>query len=282
LATLVPEARGVKIFGVTSGKGGVGKTNLSANLAIQFALMGKRVLIFDADIGLANLDVILGCPTPWKLQHVLSREKTLSEIVQNGPGGIRFIAGGSGIESIVHLQGATGEQFLNELDALSSDYDVLIFDTGAGIDDNVLTFLSASDEIILIATPDPASMADAYATAKAMYITRPMAVVKVVVNMVDNEKQAKMVFHKLQSVISQFLGKDLLYLGHVRMDVDAMAWIRQRQPYSLADPKLKASQDVRQLAASLLNQTPVAAPEKAQERGLGERLRSLFLRRRTA
>lgn len=264
----------MKILGVTSGKGGVGKTNLSANLAIRLAARGQRVLVFDGDIGLANLDVVLGTPAPYKLQHVLSREKRLSEIIVKGPGNIDFIAGGSGIESLIRLDGPSGEQFLNELNALDASYDYLIFDTGAGIDENVLTFLGAADEVLLVATPDPASLTDAYATAKAVFIRQPGAIVHVVMNMVTHETEGRQVFAKLTSVTQQFLGHPLKYAGFVRMDTAAMGHIRARKPYCLADPGLPASQDVDRLAAFLLGQAPPVS--LSQPLSLGDRLRGMF------
>ena len=270
----------MKIFAVTSGKGGVGKTNLSANLAIRLAARGQRVLVFDGDIGLANLDVVLGTPAPFKLQHVLSREKRLAEIIVSGPGNVDFIAGGSGIESLVRLDGPSGEQFLSELNSLQDTYDVLIFDTGAGIDDNVLTFVGAADEILLVATPDPASLTDAYATAKAVFMRSADASVSVVMNMVTDESEGRQVFAKLTSVTQQFLGYALKYAGFVRMDVTAMGYIRTRKPFCMADPTLAASQDVDRLAAYLLGQAAPVSMRPPQS--LGDRLRGMFGLKRTA
>lgn len=264
----------MKIIAVTSGKGGVGKTNLSANLAIQLSSRGQRVLVFDGDIGLANLDVVLGSPAPYKLQHVLSREKRLTEVIFPAAGGIHFIAGGSGLESLINLDGPSGDQFLSELNCLESSYDYLIFDTGAGIDGNVLTFVSAADDVLLVATPDPASMTDAYATAKAVFITRPEAHVYVVMNMVSNDSEGRQVFAKLTSVTQQFLGKALHYAGCVRMDIGAMGHIRARTPYCVADPTCAAAQDVDRLAAFFLGQAPPVY--MAPPLSLGDRLRNLF------
>lgn len=261
----------MRTYAVTSGKGGVGKTNLTANLAIAMADRGQRVVAFDADIGLANLDVILGARAPFKLQHVVSREKRLLEILTPGPGGIRFIAGGSGIESLVMLDGSAGDQFLNELGTLESQTDVLIFDTAAGIDENVMTFLSASDEVLLVATPDPASLADAYATAKALVMRKPGATIKVLMNQVDDEAHARSVYAKLTSIAQQFLGRPLGYAGFVRLDLRAVHCIRQRTPFILAEPSCAASQDVKRLAASLLGE-----PKAVVEFSLAERFRNLF------
>jgi flagellar biosynthesis protein FlhG len=266
----------LRIYAVTSGKGGVGKTNLSANLAIQFAKLGNRVLVFDADIGLANLDVVLGVPSALKLQHALSHEKRLRDVVQKGPGGIDFIAGGSGLESVVRLDGPTGDQFLRDLNELGASYDILVFDTGAGIDQNVLTFVGAADEILLVATPDPASLTDAYATAKAIFLTKPGAQVQVVMNMVTDETQARATYAKLTSVTQQFLGQALKYAGHVRLDMSAIALIRERKPFSLANPDLVASRDVAAVAARLMGQEPARVAEASAEVGLGDRLMSLF------
>ncbi len=242
----------MRTIAITSGKGGVGKTNLSANIGIQMARRARRVVVFDADLGLANLDVVLGVQAQYTLQHVLTGERTLSQIVTDGPGGVRFIAGGSGVEALVNLSGPQLERFLSELAELERSTDVLIFDTGAGIDGNVMTFLQAADETLLICTPDPASITDAYATAKALWTRRPDAVIRVVLNMVADDAHAKAVFAKLKSITEQFLGKTLLFAGYVRHDQKAVEYIRKRKPFTLGDPSLNASQDVCGIAASLL------------------------------
>jgi flagellar biosynthesis protein FlhG len=249
----------------------VGKTNTSCNLGIQFAKAGYRVLLFDADLGLANIDVVLGVRAEFTLQHVLSGEKTLRQIVQEGPGGVQFIAGGSGVEAMVNLSGPQLDRFLTELAELERQTDILIFDTGAGIDGTVMTFLQAADETLLIATPDPASITDAYATAKALWARRPDATIRVILNMVSDDAQAKAVFAKLRSIAEQFLNRTLLYGGHIRQDNRALEWIRKRKPYSYADPKLPPSQDVAAIAASLLGQD-----FQKQEMSLGEKLRYML------
>jgi flagellar biosynthesis protein FlhG len=261
----------MRTIAVTSGKGGVGKTNLSCNLGIQFSKLGRRVVLFDADLGLANLDVVLGASAEYTLQHVLSGERTLSQVVQDGPAGVRYIAGGSGVEAMVNLNGPQLDRFLTELAELERSTDILIFDTGAGIDGTVLTFLQAADECLLVATPDPASITDAYATAKALWARRPDATIRVILNMVTDDAQAKAVFAKLRSICEQFLGKSLMYAGHVRQDNRALEYIRRRKPYSIADPKLPPSQDVIAIAASLLGQD-----HEKVELTLGEKLRYMF------
>ena len=261
----------MRTIAVTSGKGGVGKTNLAANLAIAFAKKGLRTLVFDADLGLANLDVVLGTRAPFTLQHALSGDKRLSEIATQGPGGIQFIAGGSGVEALVRLSGEQLESFLGQLAELEQSTDILIFDTGAGIDHNTMTFLEAADDVLLVTTPDPASITDAYATAKILYSHKGAARVRVVMNMVADEPQARAVFAKLFSISQQFLGKSLLYAGHVRQDHQAVACIRKRQPVLVGAPMCAASPGVLGVCAGLLGEAYRPASES-----LVSRLRNVF------
>ncbi len=263
----------MKTYAVTSGKGGVGKTNLSANLAIVLSSLGKRTIVFDADIGLANLDVVLGCKAGNTLQNAISGDCPLADAVHQGPGGIRFIPGGSGVESLLTMSGSQSERFLTELRALEKDTDVLIFDTGAGIDNNVMTFLNAADEVLLVVTPDPSSLTDGYATAKALLMQNPTAVIRVILNMADSEEHGKSVFGKLAAVAQQFLNAKLEYAGSVRMDGHAIPYIRKRVPFTIGDPNLRASQDVKAIAQRLNGQSVTVT---AQKEDLATRLKSLF------
>ena len=266
----------MRTIAVTSGKGGVGKSNLSANLAIALADRGQRVIIFDADIGLANLDVVLGMPAKGTLQQVVSGEKRLADAIADGPGGIKFLGGGSGIETMLKLSGRAGEAFLDEVSDLEKSYDFLIFDTGAGIDANVMTFLGAADEALVVITPDPASLTDGYATIKAILIGDKKVPVQVLMNMVDGEAQAKAVFARLTSISQQFLGVPLTLAGYIRTDPKAAHYVRLRKPWVLADPHLPASKDVMQLAATLLGEATAHRYEETLS--FTDRLRSLFRR----
>ncbi|MBI1756372.1 MAG: MinD/ParA family protein [Fimbriimonas ginsengisoli] len=261
----------MRITAVTSGKGGVGKTNLSANLGIALADLDRSVLLFDADIGLANLDLVLGCPSSIKLQHVVRGDTTLASAIQSGPGGVKFIAGGSGIESLFQMEDRILDRFLSEVQDLELQFDDLILDTGSGIDDNVLTFLCAADETLLVVTPDPASMADSYAIAKALWLRRPDANVRVVMNMVENEAEGRLVFARINAVAQEFLGRALRYAGCVRHDREAVFHIRARRPFLLADPTLAASKDVRNIARLLAGH-----PVESTQRSLADRLRDIL------
>ncbi|MCH8273314.1 MAG: MinD/ParA family protein [Armatimonadetes bacterium] len=261
----------MRTISITSGKGGVGKTSIAVNLGIALANRGKRVLLFDADLGLANVDVLLGTRAPYTLQHVLAGEKRVTEIVARGPGGLDFIAGGSGIQALVNLSGPQLDRFLTELSELERETDILIFDTGAGIDDTVMAFLEAADETLLVATPDPASITDAYATAKTLFARKPAANIRMVLNMVANVQQGEIVYGRVNTICRQFLDKTLHYLGAVRSDPDVVACTRKRQPFILAAPKSAASTDVGKLADRILGQF-----EQKDRRSLVERLRSVF------
>jgi flagellar biosynthesis protein FlhG len=260
----------VRSIAVTSGKGGVGKTNLSANLAIALARIGLRVIVFDADIGLANLDVVLGCRVHSTLQEFLSGQKSLAEIVHRGPEGVNFIPGGSGVESLFHLSESQGDRFLRELKELSGQCDILIFDTGAGLSDNVLRFVHAADEVLIVITPDPSSLSDGYAVLKALVKGNETADVGLVVNMVDSESDANRLYLHLNSVSNRFLSRQVSFAGYVRSDNSAVQFIRQRTPFVIGNPNSPASQDVTHLAKK------IAGLPSTTRTDLVSRLRSMF------
>jgi flagellar biosynthesis protein FlhG len=238
----------MRVIAVTSGKGGVGKTNLSASLGIALSQSGHRVVLFDADLGLANLDVVLGVSAEYSLHHALDGNMCLAEAIANGPGGVRFLSGGAGIAKLINISRKRLQSFLLELVQLENSTDVLIFDTGAGVDQRVLTFLKASDEVILVVTPDPASVTDAYATIKVLLRNDPGANIQVLMNQVASEKQGEALFEKLNHIAGHFLNASLSYLGCVRDDDDIVPYVRQRQPFIIGDPNLRASRDVRKVA----------------------------------
>lgn len=263
----------MRSFAITSGKGGVGKTSISTNLGISLARRGKRVLLFDADLGLANLDVMLGVKPKATLEQVISGQVRLAEAVTEGPGGVRFIAGGSGIDALVHLNERHLNMFLAELTALETEFDLLLFDTGAGVDDGVMTFLQAADEVVLVVTPDPSSLVDAYAAAKLLWAQSPNAKVRVVANMVSGEAEARSVHARLYSIAKQYLDKAPQYGGCIRMDPRAAACVRRRRPYVLDDPNCAGSRDIEAVATALFG-SPYVAPAV----GLADRFLSLFSR----
>lgn len=241
----------MRTYTVTSGKGGVGKTSLSINLAISFAKMGYRVVVFDADMALANLDVMAGVRPEFTLQHVLNGEKQLSEIIAEGPGGIGILAGASAIGTLMHSGPKRLGKFLEQLAQLEESTDILIFDTGAGLDSRVTTFMKAADEVLLVTTPDPTSVTDAYATAKVLFKAKPEAVVKVVVNMTANATEGEAVFNALFGIAESFLKRPLIFAGIVRQDADAAKAVRKRKPFAIDNPMSKAAIDVEAVAITL-------------------------------
>ncbi len=260
----------MKTFAVTSGKGGVGKTNFAANLGIALTQQNRRTIVFDADLGLANLDIILGIKPEFTLQHVLAGQHRVADVLCQGPGGIQIVAGGSAIASLMRVGPKRMEVFFTQVAELRFVTDILLFDTGAGIDSKVMGFVKAADEVILITTPDPASVTDAYATIKTIFKNRDDARINVVANQVSDGAQARTVYDMLARVAQEFLGKPLIYCGFVRMDAAVRDAVRARKPFLLADPNSPASEDIRMLAARF------GASAEGGADDLGERLQSAF------
>ena len=255
-----------RVITVTSGKGGVGKSNTSVNLAIQFRKMGKRVLIFDADFGLANVEVMFGAIPKHNLSDLIYRNMDIRDIITEGPMGIGFISGGSGILSLNNLKKDQILNLVKSLEVLSALTDILIVDTGAGISDSVLEFVMASPEVLLVATPDPSSLTDSYSLIKALYhhsdFAKQQNQLYVVANRVTNTNEGKQLFDKLDSVVKQFLEGQIKYLGCIPSDSALEKAVRQQMPVSLSSPNAKSSEAFEKIANALMNGATEVANEK--------------------
>lgn len=214
---------------VTSGKGGVGKTLVSVNLATQFANMGLRVLVLDADLGLANLDVVLGLTPEYTIQDVLDGSKTLQEVAIPGPMGITLLPAASGVAELSNLSESQRMMLLDHMDHWNADFDVVVVDTGAGISPNVRYFILAVEQILVVATPDPASITDAYALMKVMYLNHRISRFTLLVNQVRNEREALEVYRTVQRVADRFLNIGLDYAGFVPVDPYVTRAVRQQR-----------------------------------------------------
>jgi len=207
-----------RIVAISSGKGGVGKTNFTANLALFYASLNKKVLIFDADLGLSNIDVLFGIAPKYNLKHVLTGEKSLREVIVTGPLGIMILPASSGIRSLTKLTDTQRLKLVSELDNFDMSFDICLIDTGAGIADNVLFFCSAAQETIVIVTPEPTSLADAYALIKVLSRDFNETHFRILVNTARSEKEAFDTFRKLAIVADKFLNLSVDYLGYLPYD----------------------------------------------------------------
>jgi len=208
----------LKVFALTSGKGGVGKTNIAANLAVLAAKSGKRVLVIDADLGLANIEIIFGLKPRYHLGDLLEQRRTLDEVLVKGPHGICLLPAGSGVQSLTHLTDQQKMQFVAALDPLEDLFDVVFIDSGAGIGENVLFFVGAAQEAILVVSPEPTSLVDAYATVKVLSQQAGVRNFSVVVNPVVDEMPARGIFQKLTAVSNRFLTAQIRHLGYIPRD----------------------------------------------------------------
>ena len=237
---------------VASGKGGVGKTTLTANLGVALASSGRRVVLFDADLGLANLDVVLGLKSDINVQPVIDGFARIPEAAVQGPAGIRVVTGGSGISAMLRLSRKRLDELLSQVAELADSADIVIFDAASGADARVMSFLKFADEAILVTTPDPASIVDCYSTAKVLFRYRKDADIRIIVNRVEDENQALKVFETVQSAVQTFLHKPISYLGFVREDRGAAEITRTRRPFVTTVPDLPASRDIVMIAATLM------------------------------
>lgn len=252
-----------RVITVTSGKGGVGKTSVAVNLAIQMTKLGKRVIILDADFGLANVEVMLGVRPQYNLADLMFHGKSLTDIITRGPENIGFISGGSGIQELTRL---TKEQVISltqKLVDLDSMADVIIIDTGAGIADNVLEFVMASTEVLLVATPEPTSITDAYALLKTLKkktgFSKERTSIKMISNRVRNEAEGKSLYDKMSIVVDKFLNIQPEFLGMIPQDDNISRAVMMQKPVTLAYPNTPAAKALEVIAASLCDTmtTPV-------------------------
>lgn len=263
LRELVWSARSqARVLAVTSGKGGVGKTNTSVNLAIALAARGQRVILIDADLGLANVEVLMGLSSAYNIENVIDGEKRMVEILVRGPGGIQLVPGSSGLAQIADLSAAGRENLLEGLRELQEIAHFIIIDTMAGIGKNAVSFATAADEVLLVSTPEPSSIVDAYAMLKTIHTVRNDAMVRLLVNMASGDAQAQAVFNKLAGVSQQYLGRQLGYLGCVPRDAQVSQAVMRSQPFTLAYPQAPASRAVHGLAGRLMIQQSIPEPQR--------------------
>ncbi len=258
-----------RVITVTSGKGGVGKSNTSINLAIQFRKMGKRVIILDADFGLANIEIMFGTVPKHNLCDLIYQGKNIKDIITWGPMDVGFISGGSGIAGMSSLSRDYLNYIIQNLAQLDSIADVIIVDTGAGISDAVLEFLVASGEILLVTTPEPTSITDSYSLLKALYrhprFEESATKVKMVSNRVAKESEGQILFDKLNAVVSRYLKIPMTYLGCVPEDAQLPRSVMQQTPVSMLYPTAKASLAYEIMAARLLGKEE---SERQPKRGM--------------
>lgn len=250
-----------RVIVVASGKGGVGKTNLTVNLGLALAELGLRVAVLDADMGLANVDIVLGITPRYNLTHVLAGERRISDIMVRGPMDLGILAGGSGVAELADLSQRRLEMFIASLRELDNDLDLFLIDAGSGISRSVLTFALAATEVAVVTTPEPTAMADAYGLIKVITARNFTVELRVIVNMAENEKQGEAVFNKLNSVAQRFLSRSLDWMGTIPRDILVQRAVREQQPFYLAYPRCRAAKAIGQLAQELTGgkfQVPVS------------------------
>lgn len=252
-----PQRPLARVITVTSGKGGVGKSNTAINLAIQLKKMGQRVIILDADFGLANIEIMFGAVPKYNLSDLIYQGKNIREIITWGPMDVGFISGGSGIAGMSNLSRDYLNCIVRNLSELDEIADIIIVDTGAGISDAVLEFLVASGEILLVTTPEPTSITDSYSLLKALNrhprYSREDSQIKVIANKVMNGQEGRDLYEKLNTVVTRYLKLPLTYLGMIPQDMHLAKAVMQQMPVSLQNPDSKSAQAFEILAAKLMN-----------------------------
>ena len=230
-----------RVIAITSGKGGVGKTSIVGNLGFAFAKSGKKVLILDADLGLGNLDVLLGLAPKFNLSHVIMGEKSIEDILIEGPGNMKILPASSGIQELTNLSKDQKIRILKQLDLLIDNMDILFIDTAAGISTNVMDFNATAQEVVVVVSPDPTSITDAYALMKVLSLKYSGKTCKLIVNMVKNSQEGREVFRQLNLVISRFLAITIEYLGCILFDGNFAKGVKSQKIVSELFPDTLAS-----------------------------------------
>jgi len=240
-----------KVITVTSGKGGVGKTNITVNLAIVLSQMGFKVAILDVDFGFANVDVMLGVTAKYTLLELIRGERNIFEVLNDGPYNIQFLSGGSGVEELIQLDKEHIGEFISNISLLDNIFDVILIDTGAGLSKNIMSFILAADEVLLVTTPEPTAITDAYAMIKMISKKDKHRIVKLVVNKAESYKEANEILDKLLMVSDKFLSFKLQKTGYILKDECIPKAVKQQKPFCISYPKSQASHQITELAMNL-------------------------------
>jgi flagellar biosynthesis protein FlhG len=260
---------GTRLLCVSSGKGGVGKTSISVNLGISLASKGLRVLLFDADFGLSNVDVMLGVSPPYDLSYVLRGQKKIEEIVAEGPGGVKFISGGSGMNELLNMSELQLAAVIDNLLLLENTADVIIFDTGAGVSPLIMRMVLASAETIIVTTPEPTAIMDAYALVKSITKESSGCDLRLIINRAESVAEAEMTLEKFISAVRLYQKNEIDRLGYVLNDPSVSRAVRVQQPFVISYPRSTATRNIEAIAWNLLDRKP-----ESNENGL-----RLFLNR---
>jgi len=239
-----------RIITVTSGKGGVGKSNIVVNLSIALQKMGRKVMIFDADIGMGNDDILMGCSSRYNVFDVISNGKEIEEVVLTGPFGVKLLPGGSALMKVEDLTETQRNAFLNKLTALTG-LDYIIMDTGAGVNKSVLGFIACCEDLVIVTTPEPTSLTDAYSLLKAVKHFKIRNSAKVIVNRSLDNNEANITFNKFNNAVTKFLDMKLEYLGKIGEDKKLAYAVRAQQPVIVSYPSSEAAQDINRIASKI-------------------------------
>ncbi len=255
-----------RVITVTSGKGGVGKTTMSVNLALEMVKKGKKVVILDADFGLANVEVMLGIRPKYNLLDLIHNNLKISDIITTGPNGIGFISGGSGVSELADLDNVKIRLLINKLIELDNMYDVVIIDTGAGITDSVMEFVMVSPEVLLVVTPEPTSITDAYSLLKVLRRRKDFNPIYkniyVIANRVEDDNEGLEIYSKINTVSSKFLNTNLKYLGAVIQDKNASMAVIEQKPIVMSFPNSVSAKCIGELTSKLVNDGDENVKEK--------------------
>jgi flagellar biosynthesis protein FlhG len=274
------ESKNARVIAVTSGKGGVGKSSVSVNLAIQFTRMGKSVVILDADFGLANVEVMFGVIPRYNLSDLLYNGKEINDIICDGPEGIKFLSGGSGIANLANLDNEQVKRLITKMSELEKMADIVIIDTGAGINPSVMEFLLSSPETILVTTPEPTSVTDSYALLKALSMAdgfdNKNTKIRMIANKVLDEADGKNLYEKLSMVVNKFLNIDIEFLGVIPQDSCITKAIMKQKPVSIMYPNASASKHLERIASALAGNEQTAS---IQQHGIKGYFKNFFARK---
>ncbi len=238
-----------RVMAIASGKGGVGKSNVCVNLAVRLASIGRKIIVLDADLGTANADVLCDLQPAGTLAHVVAGRRTLSDIILDAPGGFRLVPGVSGLAAMASLEDAQRTNLVTQMHALEHAADLILIDTGAGISPNILSFTACADELLVVTTPEPTAITDAYALMKAAHRQRHDVEMRLLVNMVRDRAEALRVFDRVDRVCRRFLGVSPRFAGHVVWDERVAQAVRRRRPFVLDAPGCPAARCIEALAS---------------------------------